>query len=229
MIKGTKRLLIVSALFSLVAPTLSAQRSDVLLRNWEFAHDSLNWQNVTIPHDWAIYGPFDRANDLQHVTVEQNGETEATWKTARSGGLPFIGKGFYKTTFEVNDTTEKATYLIFDGAMSHANVYVNGKHVAYWPYGYNSFIADLDGAVRPGVNTVEVSLENMEESSRWYPGAGLYRNVHLLQTNNVHIPVWGTYLTTPVVNKEMAEVKLVTQVEGMPSESRYTVGWNKAS
>ena len=223
MIKGTKRLLIVSALFSLIAPTLSAQRSDVLLRNWEFAPDSLNWQNVTIPHDWAIYGPFDRANDLQHVTVEQNGETEATWKTARSGGLPFIGKGFYKSTFEVNDTTEKANYLIFDGAMSHANVYVNGKHVAYWPYGYNSFIADLDGAVRPGVNTVEVSLENMEESSRWYPGAGLYRNVHLLQTNNVHIPVWGTYLTTPVVNKEMAEVKLVTQVEGMPARKDFTL------
>lgn len=216
--KRIKRLLVVTALFSLVAPATPAQRSEVLLRNWEFAPDSASWQNVTIPHDWAIYGPFSRDNDLQFVTVEQNGESVPTWKTARSGGLPFIGKGFYKTTFEVNDTTGKDTYLIFDGAMSRANVYVNGTHVAYWPYGYNSFIADLDGVARPGKNTVEVSLQNMEESSRWYPGAGLYRNVHLLQTSDVHIPVWGTYLTTPVVTKEYADVRVVTEIEGIPSK-----------
>ena len=223
MTKRTKRLLIVSALFSLAGHSADAQRSEVLLRSWEFAPDSLSWQNVTIPHDWAIYGPFDRANDLQNVTIEQNGETEASWKTARSGGLPFIGKGFYKTTFEVNDTTGRDTYLIFDGAMSRANVYVNGTHVAYWPYGYNSFIADLDGVVKPGKNLVEVSLENKEESSRWYPGAGLYRNVHLLQTSDVHIPVWGTYLTTPVVSRESADVKLVTELIGVPKGKKVTL------
>ena len=219
----TKRLLTVSALFSLAAPAINAQRSEFLLRSWEFAPDSLAWQNVTVPHDWAIYGPFDRANDLQNVVIEQNGETEASWKTARSGGLPFIGKGFYKTTFEVNDTTGKDTYLIFDGAMSRANVYVNGRHVAYWPYGYNCFVADLDGVVKPGENLVEVSLENMEESSRWYPGAGLYRNVHLLQTSDVHIPVWGTYLTTPVVNREYADVRLQTEIVGVPQGKDVTL------
>lgn len=215
MIEKIKRLFTMTALISLVAPAVSAQRSDVLLRNWEFAPDSIAWQNVTIPHDWAIYGPFDRANDLQYVAVQQNGETEETWKTARSGGLPFIGKGFYKTTFEVADTTGKSTYMVFDGAMSHANVYVNGRHVAYWPYGYNSFIADLDGVVHPGLNQVEVSLENMEESSRWYPGAGLYRNVHLVQTPEIHIPIWGTYLTTPEVTKEYATVRLMTELNGV--------------
>ena len=221
--KRTKRLLVVSALFSLVVPSVRAQRSEILLRNWEFAPDSVSWQEVTIPHDWAIYGPFDRSTDLQLVAVEQNGETEETWKTGRTGGLPYIGKGYYKTEFEVADTTGKATYLIFDGAMSHANVYVNGQHVAYWPYGYNSFFADIDGVVKPGMNKVEVSLENKEESSRWYPGAGLYRNVHLLQTSGVHIPVWGTYLTTPVVTKEYADVKIATRIKGLKTNDKVTL------
>lgn len=212
---GIKKLFTLTAILSLVAPSVLAQRSEFLLRNWEFAPDSAAWQNVTIPHDWAIYGPFDRANDLQNVKVEQNGETEESWKTGRTGGLPYIGKGFYKTTFEVADTAGRSTYLIFDGAMSHANVYCNGRHVAYWPYGYNSFVADLDGVVKPGTNQVEVSLENPNESSRWYPGAGLYRNVHLLQTSDVHIPVWGTQLTTPVVTKDYATVKLATEVRGI--------------
>lgn len=197
------------------ASAMAGQRSDTLLKNWDFSKDSTRWESVTIPHDWAIYGPFDRSYDLQKVTVEQNGETEATWKTGRTGGLPYIGKGFYKTTFEVPDTAGRSISLLFDGAMSHANVYVNGKHVAYWPYGYNSFTADLDGVVKPGENTVEVSLENPPQSSRWYPGAGLYRNVHLIEREKVHIPVWGTYVTTPYVSKEYATVHLQTEVEGV--------------
>lgn len=200
--------------------TASAVRSGRSLKQWDFSRDSLKWEKVTIPHDWAIYGPFDRNNDLQKVTVEQNGETEASWKTGRTGGLPYVGKGYYKTTFELNDTTGLSTDLLFDGAMSHARVYVNGKQVAYWPYGYNSFYVNLDGVARPGVNTVEVSLENPPESSRWYPGAGLYRNVHLLQTDRVHIPVWGTYLTTPQVSNECATVRLVTEVSGMEKRGK---------
>lgn len=200
--------------------TASAVRSQRSLKQWDFSRDSLKWDKVTIPHDWAIYGPFDRNNDLQKVTVEQNGETEATWKTGRTGGLPYVGKGYYKTTFELADTTGLSTDLLFDGAMSHARVYVNGKKVAYWPYGYNSFYVNLDGVARPGVNTVEVSLENPPESSRWYPGAGLYRNVHLLQTDRVHIPVWGTYLTTPQVSKDYATVRLVTEVSGVEKRGK---------
>lgn len=205
------------------ASAMAGQRSDTLLKNWDFSKDSTRWESVTIPHDWAIYGPFDRSYDLQKVTVEQNGETEATWKTGRTGGLPYIGKGFYKTTFEVPDTAGRSISLLFDGAMSHANVYVNGKHVAYWPYGYNSFTADLDGVVKPGENTVEVSLENPPQSSRWYPGAGLYRNVHLIDREKVHIPVWGTYVTTPYVSKEYATVHLQTEVEGVSKGDEVTL------
>jgi beta-galactosidase len=205
---------IIFPVVAMVAISAAAERSNTELKQWDFSRDSLAWESVTIPHDWAIYGPFDRKYDLQKVAVEQNGETEETWKTGRTGGLPYLGKGYYRTTFEYSDTTAKSPVLLFDGAMSHARVKVNGVEVAYWPYGYNSFSADLKGVVKPGTNTVEVSLENLPQSSRWYPGAGLYRNVHLIDRERVHIPVWGTYLTTPYVSREYATVHLVTDIEG---------------
>ncbi|MCH5234087.1 MAG: DUF4982 domain-containing protein [Muribaculaceae bacterium] len=218
-----KKIISLGVLALALTPALYAQRSDTLIKNWEFSNDSTQWKNVTIPHDWAIYGPFSRDYDLQEVAIEQNGETEASWKTGRTGGLPYVGKGFYKTNIEIKDTTDKSIALLFDGAMSHANVYVNGKHVAYWPYGYNSFYVNLDGVVKPGDNVVEVSLENPDKSSRWYPGAGLYRNVHLIERNKVHIPVWGTYLTTPYVSKEYANVHLKTEVEGINKGEEFTL------
>lgn len=193
----------------------ATQRSSTEIKNWNFSKDSIAWNAVTIPHDWAIYGPFDRSNDLQKVAVEQNGETEQTWKTGRTGGLPYVGKGFYTTVINIPDTTGKSLTLLFDGAMSRANVKVNGKQAAYWPYGYNSFEAPLDGIAVPGDNIVEVSLENLPESSRWYPGAGLYRNVHLVTADKIHIPVWGTRLTTPYIGDDYATVRLRTEIEGL--------------
>lgn len=189
-----------------------------LNEGWEFTKGrpdaSTKWQQVRVPHDWAIYGPFDIANDLQKVAVEQNGETEETLKTGRTGGLPFIGKGTYKTTFEVPDTTNRNITLVFDGAMSNAHVKVNGKEVAYWPYGYDSFYADVTDAVKPGNNDMVVELENFERASRWYPGAGLYRNVHVVNTDRVHIPTWGTYITTPDISKNEASVRLEMEIAG---------------
>lgn len=189
-----------------------------LNEGWEFTKGrpdaSTKWQQVRVPHDWAIYGPFDIANDLQKVAVEQNGETEETLKTGRTGGLPFIGKGTYKTTFEVPDTTNRNITLVFDGAMSNAHVKVNGKEVAYWPYGYDSFYADVTDAVKPGSNDMVVELENFERASRWYPGAGLYRNVHVVNTDRVHIPTWGTYITTPDISKNEASVRLEMEIAG---------------
>lgn len=207
--------LLILALLSLTVAAASAEgRRETFLKNWEFSNDSTLWKQVAIPHDWAIYGPFDRENDIQKVTVTQNGETEATWKTGRTGGLPYIGKGFYKTEINIPDTAGRSLALLFDGAMSNARVCVNGRQVAFWPYGYNSFYADIDGAARPGMNLVEVSLENKPMSSRWYPGAGLYRNVRLIDRDKTHVPVWGTYLTTPFVSEEYATVRLTTEVEG---------------
>ncbi len=211
-----------------VAFAASAQRDVTTLNEgWQFTKGvptaDTKWQTVRVPHDWAIYGPFDRANDLQTVAVEQNGETEKTEKTGRTGGLPFIGKGSYRTTFEVPDTAGRAVTLVFDGAMSNAHVKVNGKEVAFWPYGYNSFYVDLGDNVKPGENLLEVDLENFEKASRWYPGAGLYRNVHVVNTSRLHIPTWGTYVTTPKVSKEYASVRLEMKIDGATKGEKVTV------
>lgn len=208
-----------STLIMSVALVSPAQRSEMLLKEgWKFTKGvgdaSAQWQDVTVPHDWAIYGPFNRDNDLQVIAVEQNGEVEETLKTGRTGGLPFIGKGEYRTSFEIEDTIGRSVTLVFDGAMSNAHVTLNGTEVMFWPYGYNSFYVNVDGVVRPGRNELKVNLENYEKASRWYPGAGLYRNVHVVTTNKVHIPTWGTYITTPIVKDDYASINLKTTIAG---------------
>ncbi|MBO4986028.1 MAG: DUF4982 domain-containing protein [Bacteroides sp.] len=201
-----------------------AQRTELLLeKGWRFTKgdvkgaslvtlDDSKWQSVTVPHDWAIYGPFDRSNDLQSVAVSQNFETEASVKTGRTGGLPYVGVGWYRTTFKT--PADKLVTLLFDGAMSEARVYVNGHEVCFWPFGYNAFHCDVTPYLNKDntPNTLAVRLENRPQSSRWYPGAGLYRNVRLIATEKIHVPVWGTQLTTPHVEADYAAVRLLTEV-----------------
>lgn len=207
-----------------LALNLHAQRSEYLLeKGWKFtkgevsnaempAFNDAKWETVDIPHDWAIFGPFDKNNDLQNVAVTQNFETQASLKTGRTGGLPYVGIGWYRTTF--HSTPGKQTTLIFDGAMSEARVFVNGKEACFWPYGYNSFYCDVTSLVNEDGknNTLAVRLENRPQSSRWYPGAGLYRNVHVVTTEKIHVPVWGTQITTPYVKDEYASVCLRTTI-----------------
>ncbi len=177
--------------------------------------DDAKWQSVVVPHDWAIYGPFSIDNDKQNMAISQDGQTEAIEHAGRTGGLPFIGVGWYRLEFETPEfSSSKRATLVFDGAMSHARVWLNGHEVGYWPYGYNSFHFDVTPYLKSdGVNTLAVRLENEVESSRWYPGAGLYRNVHLIINEDAHVPVWGTHLTTPEVNNEFAKVHLTTNLE----------------
>nr|WP_085929641.1 beta-galactosidase GalB [Bacteroides nordii] len=177
-----------------------------------FDYDDSRWQQVTVPHDWAIYGPFSIQNDRQKVAIAQDGQKEAMEHAGRTGGLPFVGVGWYRLDFEAPAFAKgKKATLVFDGAMSHARVYVNGKEAGYWPYGYNTFYLDVTPYLNAeGKNTLAVRLENEVESSRWYPGAGLYRNVHLIVNEEAHIPMWGTQLTTPVVEDNFARVHLNT-------------------
>lgn len=197
-------------------------RNTVLLdKGWQFhrGDSSEVWEDVTIPHDWAIYGPFSRDNDLQTVAIVQNGEETASVKTGRTGGLPYVGVGWYRRTLNVTPGM-KAT-LLFDGAMSEARVYVNGQEVIFWPYGYNSFYCDITPFLNPDGqdNELRVRLENRPQSSRWYPGAGLYRNVRLIETRKVHIPVWGTYITTDLnPSKRQASVNIRTEIAGITTE-----------
>ena len=176
-------------------------------------YDDSGWESVSVPHDWAITRPFSIENDLQNVQIVQNMETKASLKTGRTGGLPYVGVGWYRTEFNVPDGMKAE--LLFDGAMSEARVYVNGHEVCFWPYGYSPFHCDVTPYLdKSGSNVLAVRLENLPFSSRWYPGAGLYRNVHLVCTSaKAHIPVWGTFVSTPSVHKDMASVSLAISLQ----------------
>ena len=224
--------LLLIALVAVIATAEAQVRTEQLLeRGWRFTREDSSefsavdynhskWQSVTVPHDWAIYGPFSINNDKQNVAITQDGQKEAMEHAGRTGGLPFVGVGWYRLEFEAKEFARgKSATLIFDGAMSDAHVYLNGVEVGYWPYGYNSFHIDITEQLRAGEkNILAVRLENLPDSSRWYPGAGLYRNVHLVITEDAHVPVWGTQVTTPRVTANLAEVVVCTKLatpEGM--------------
>ena len=180
---------------------LSAQaqeRQEILLQDdWQFSRDNQTWQTVSVPHDWAISGPFDKKWDLQTVAIVQNGEKIATEKSGRSGSLPWIGEGHYKKVITIPTDFSGHAELLFDGAMSEPTVYVNGKQAGYWAYGYNTFRVDITSFIKGGENLLEVDLKNVEESSRWYPGAGIYRPVTLVLTpKETRIDDWGVTSTT---------------------------------
>ena len=193
----------------------SAQRNTINLKTWQFSRDSVNYKPVTIPHDWAINGPFDKKWDLQFVAIEQNGETEKTEKSGRSGALPWIGRGFYKTTVDLKKLPKTAV-LEFDGAMADPHVYINGKLAGHWAYGYNAFRVDAAPYLKKGKNEISVSLNNREESSRWYPGGGLYRPVQLVtNADAATINPWGCYFRTESIGNGKAEVSICTNINNV--------------
>ena len=204
-----KQTLIVA--FLALATLAQAQiRHERNLDKWLFSRDGSNFQQVDVPHDWAITGPFDRKWDIQHLAIEQDGQTEAIDHTGRSGALPWIGKGEYRTSFNIKPGT-KHTELYFDGAMSEPVVYVNGREAGRWMYGYNAFRLDITPYVKAGQNEVRVLLHNQEESSRWYPGAGLYRPVTLITTGEARLDPWNTIFKTLSLNAGKAQLYVETQ------------------
>lgn len=223
-----KKKLIIFILLISAINTFSQQRSVTELSDdWKFfkgkndgAYQSLfddkSWQTVSVPHDWAIYGPFDKEADKQTVAITQNGERAATEKTGRTGALPYIGEGWYRNYFDVPDFNPgKKVLILFEGAMSEPKVYVNGKKVGEWNNGYNYFYFDITDVIQAGQkNTLAVKLSNQGQSSRWYPGAGLYRKVSLIVKNKESIDQWGTFITTPVISEKSAKVNIKTKVTG---------------
>lgn len=197
---------------------LSQHQEVNLQQGWLFSRDSLHWQSVSIPHDWAISGPFDKKWDLQYVAITQNGEKEKSEKSGRSGALPWIGRGFYRRTLSVPKRATHA-YLQFDGAMSEPHVYVNGKLAGWWAYGYNAFRIDITPYMMKGrSNEVVVSLNNREESSRWYPGGGLYRPVSLILTGKAFLDPWQCFLYTEKADANEATLVYSDNVKGGQGE-----------
>ncbi len=207
-----KRHLITAVALASVVTATAQTRQVIDLKTWQFSRDSVNYEAVTIPHDWAINGPFDKKHDLQFVAIEQNGETEKSEKSGRSGALPWTGRGFYRTTLHLQNIPGTAL-LCFDGAMAEPHVYINGQLAGMWAYGYNAFRIDAKPFLKQGENTIEVSLNNREESSRWYPGGGLYRPVKLITTPRyASIDTWGNWFRTDSIADGTAFVTVNTRL-----------------
>ena len=195
------------ALAALAAAALSAAQETVLSEGWEFRRDGGAWQAVTVPHDWAIAGPFDREHDKQVVSIVENGETVASEKTGRSGALPFIGTGEYRRSVTIPPGTGYAS-LLFDGVMSEPEVFCDGVKVGEWKNGYNAFEVALP--TEAGVRQVVVRVRNRPESTRWYPGAGIIRPVKLLLGGPVGVKTWGNAIWTP----DLRTVRVTTACRG---------------
>lgn len=202
-------------------------RTELLLtEGWKFSRgdfpaatvadfDDSQWQSINVPHDYAIYGPFDKAIDKQVVAITQNFEQQATEKTGRTGALPYIGKAWYRNELSLPEIKPNQKVIIqFDGAMSEPEIFLNGKKVGEWKYGYAYFYFDITEFINLEKNTLAVKLNNRPLSSRWYPGAGLYRNVKIIIKNKESIDHWGTFVTTPIITKENAKVNIKTKVTG---------------
>jgi beta-galactosidase len=172
------------------------------------AFDDSGWRRLNLPHDWAIEGPFDPKYN------------------PHEGGLPDFGVGWYRKHFSVPASAKGKVFSIeFDGAMSNARVWLNGKELGGRPYGYIGFAFDLTPGLKFGAdNVIAVRLSPEEQSSRWYPGAGIYRNVWMIATAPVHVARWGTYVTTPEVTDKVAKVHVTTEVENHgPTDTRVAV------
>lgn len=158
--------------------------------------DDSAWGAVTVPHDWAVVGPFDSRNDFYSTQIIQDGETSETPHYGRTGGLPHIGVGWYRLSFTPDPLDgEKRFFLEFDGVMSRSMVFVNGREAGGRPYGYSSFSLDITRFVEfGGENVIAVRAANPEQASRWYPGAGIYREARLVVTEPEHFNWSGIWI-----------------------------------
>ena len=192
-----------------VVAAVAAEAAQVikLSDGWEFRRAGGVWERVTVPHDWAIAGPFDKEIDKQVVAIVENGEKKAGEKTGRTGSLPFIGEGEYRRTVTIPSGTGYAS-LVFDGVMSEPEIFCDGVKVGEWKSGYNAFEVELP--TKAGEHQILVKAKNRAESSRWYPGAGIIRPVKLVLGNAVGVKTWGSAIWSP----DLKTVKVKTECRG---------------
>ena len=206
--KSFSPLILIFVIIFISGNLLLAQRQTISFNdNWFFAKGNpanassvqLNegdWEKIKLPHDWAISGPFDPLGE------------------GNTGKLPWKGEGWYRKHFTPDIADQnKRFYLLFDGVMASPKIYVNGQPVGSWDYGYNSFYIDITSSLRFGKdNVIAVYANTLKHGSRWYPGAGIYRKVQLIRTDQVHVDIWGTQVTTPIVENTSADVRITNTV-----------------
>ncbi len=222
-----KRLPILLIIISLVSVSACSSSSDEAGPEWDHSinfgwkfskgdlqdaiapdFDDSAWEDVDLPHDWAISGPFG--------PLDSNGNT---------GKLPWQGEGWYRKGFDLQaDAEGKRLQFLFDGVMSSPEVFLNGEKVGSWSYGYNSFWIDATEAARFGdKNVLVVHADTREHGSRWYPGAGIYRKVGMRLVDPVHIPVWGIYVTAPEITDDKATIRALVEVENSAASDQKAV------
>jgi beta-galactosidase len=209
MSRQSRRLCVIpGALLLVPALTFGQRKVEDFNRGWRFAKgeqpeaarqlnfDDSAWQAVRLPHDWAIAGPFSAA------------------APGATGKLPWQGVGWYRKTFTPKGAAGERVYFDFDGVMAFPKVYVNGRLAGEWDYGYMSFRVDATPHIRFGErNVIAVQVDTRRHQSRWYPGAGIYRQVAMTVTNAVHLAHWGTFVTTPAVSGPRATVRVQTTID----------------
>ncbi len=205
-VKGQLSWLILTPLLIFSVASWAQPRTTVTLsQGWTFSlganegaespnFDDSEWQSVSVPHDWAIAGPF-----------EVNGD-------GNTGKLPWKGEGWYRLPLDIPaNYAGKSVYLVFDGVMAFPEVFVNGELAGKWDYGYNSFVLDITQLLNPGGNNLlAVHADTREHDSRWYPGAGIYRKVQMVVVAPHHVDMWGIHVTTPIVKPHYADVRVRT-------------------
>ena len=177
-------------------------------RGWRFAQrdianaqdaglDDSRWQDVDLPHDWSIEGEYRQDNPA-----------------GGAGAYLPAGIGWYRRVIDVPpEWKDKRLFIEFDAAQRNSGVWINGHHLGRRPYGYISFGYDLTPHLKPGRNVLAARLDNSKlPAARWYTGSGIYSHVRLVVTDKVHIPQWGTFVTTPTVSVERGAVEVATDV-----------------
>ncbi|MDP4281924.1 MAG: glycoside hydrolase family 2 TIM barrel-domain containing protein, partial [Bacteroidota bacterium] len=211
----TLRLLIIGLLFICIPPVIQGGEVIILQTGWKFAkgpnekaylpsfNDS-RWQEVNLPHDWAIEGP---------VIVNGDGST---------GKLPWKGEGWYRKKMMIPaEYKGKEIYLLCDGIMAFPEIYINGTLAGRWDYGYSSFYVDITPYLKPGRdNVIAVHADTRNHESRWYPGAGIYRKIQMIVMNPVHINIWGTWVSTPVIKSGYARIRIISSVNNQSSSGK---------
>ena len=205
-------LLLLSLLFSFG----QGRETSVLHTGWKFYsghnekasqkdYDDTHWKQVRVPHDWAIEGPF---------IADGDGNT---------GKRPWKGEGWYRRKLNIDkEDRGRSIFLLFDGVMAFPEVYVNGRLAGRWDYGYNSFFVDITKFLEfDGKDILAVHADTRKHDSRWYPGAGIYRNVRLIKTDPVHVDIWGCQITTPVLKPDYADVNIAVRIcNDLPEDAR---------
>jgi beta-galactosidase len=164
--------------------------------------DSL-WRTIDLPHDWSI-------QDLPGTNSPFNPDAISQV----SGGFTTGGTGWYRKSFVIPAEQSKMRILIqFEGIYMNSNIWLNGRTLGNYPYGYTSFWYDITDKIKFGKdNVIAVKVSNEGENSRWYSGSGIYRHVWLTVLDPVHVANWGVSITTPEVTVASAKLNISTTI-----------------